>query len=83
MFLQVCVHGEGGISGPMSFLGGGGHIWYQVASRGWVCPVGGYPPIPMGPQGVGEYPPAPPPKKLGPGTPQDTVGKRAVHILLE
>ena len=42
-------------------------------SRGWVCPWGGYA------QGVGTHSPL----HMEPVIPWDTVGKRAVRILLE
>ena len=40
MFSQLSGWPQGlgvGISGPMSFLGVVGYLWYQVPSRGWVC----------------------------------------------
>ena len=52
----------------MSFLGGGGYLWYQFPSRGWVCPR--YAPLTY----------SPPPRN---GIQRDAVGKRAVCILLK
>ena len=68
-----------GISSAMSFLGGlslvpgpfqDGWICCGIGwvCRGWICPGGGYLTLPL---------------DMGPGIPQDTVGKRAVRILLE
>ena len=42
-----------GISGPMSFPGGG-YLWYQVPS-GWVFPGGGYVGVGGYGQGVGMF----------------------------
>ena len=77
VFTGVCSQGD--ISGPMSFLG-----WVSLVPGpflGEVCPGGfriapGY--LYMGPQEVGGVS-----TPYRTGTPQDTVGKRVVRILLE
>ena len=73
MFSQVsvCSRGEGGYSGPMSLFGGG---WDLV----WWVPPSPHPPR-HGTSWVGMSTPTPPKH----GIQCDTVGKRAIRILLE
>ena len=94
MFSQVsvCPSGGVGISCPMFFLGWislvPGPFWGVAMSMEWVCPWGGYVQRcvltpDMGPQGGGyvrgRWVHTHPSHRIQ----QDTVGKRAVPILLE
>ena len=80
VFMDTCLFTRGWVFlMPCPFFGG--YLWYQVPSRmgGYVVGLGGY--VGGGYVQGGGYLPLP--LDMGPGIAQDTVGKRAVRILLE